>query len=399
MDKRKLLIMFCLALILPAPVLAENVDFGLNYGGYYSDNIFMSATKMRDYISRVQADINISLQKFNLYLDASADIYTDNPDFNSFNIKPGIQFLHYLKGRNAIYLDLSYVVLNYKELYTDFNYSGPQFQADVKFYTSPRSILKAGYLFQARSYTNYKSFDFRNHTAFVEVSRFFKSQTTVRLQAGFNYRYYPHIIDIEAFDLGENYNYYDHKSHGNMFQMGQGSGPGFPPGSNRFNYNSMSVPNVYGLLSIVQGLGTRVGITGEAELRKNFRGLEDAESLIKNSYIIYPYNDDYLWDGSRFSLGVKAVLFKQFSVEAAIAHYNKNYPGIYVMDQEGNVLEPVTQRKDTLLHCRLKLSGKIGKWDLEATAAYRDNQSGDFYFLYKTVTISAGIGYSFRGLK
>ena len=157
----------------------------------------------------------------------------------------------------------------------------------------------------------------------------------------------------------------------------------------------MSVPNVYGLLHISQGIGTRLGITGKAEFRKNFRGLDDAETLIKNSYIIYPYNDNYLWDGTRFSLGVNMVLFNEFSVEGLMSYFDKNYPGIYIMDVDGNVIEPATERKDSMLIYNLKLSKKIRQWDLFANVSYGDNRSNDDYFFYKLLTISAGIGYYF----
>jgi hypothetical protein len=192
---------------------------------------------------------------------------------------------------------------------------------------------------------------------------------------------------VENFDFGENYNYYNNrKSHGKMSKQPQRQSP---------MYKTMSVPNVYGVLHISQGIGTRLGITGEAEFRKNFSGLDDAETLIKNSYIIYPYNDNYLWDGTRFSLSINVVLFKEFSVEGLISYFDKNYPGIYIMDADGNVIEPVTERNDSLLLYTLKISKKIRQWDLFTNVSYRDNRSTDDYFFYTLLTISIGIGYYF----
>jgi len=382
---KKRVFIFMLALLVSGLLAAKNFNIGANYSGYYSDNIFMNVSQITDYVSQLQADIHFSVNKFNLYLNASTDIYADNPDFNSFYIEPAVEFFFSLKGRNAVSLSLSYPILNYKELFTDFNHSGPQFQANVKLYTTPQTLLKVGYLFQSRNYSNYESFDFRNHTAFLEINRFFNTQTNVRLQAGLHYRYYPHIV--ENFDFGENYNYYNNrKSHGKMSKQSQRQSP---------RYKTMSVPNVYGVLHISQGIGTRLGITGEAEFRKNFSGLDDAETLIKNSYIIYPYNDNYLWDGTRFGLSINVVLFKEFSVEGLISYFDKNYPGIYIMDADGNVIEPVTERNDSLLLYTLKISKKIRQWDLFTHVSYRDNHSNDDYFFYTLLTISIGIGYYF----
>jgi len=391
MSKNRLTLLFCLlvTLTLTAYPVPKDFNVGINYSGFYSDNIFMNASKVKDYISQLDTDLNFSLERFNLYLEASADIYTDSTGFNSFSIEPGVEYRHFLKGRDSVSMGLSYRVLNYKELYTDFNYSGPRFQAGTKFYITPQTLFKVNYRFQSRNYTNYESFDFYNHTAFVEIDRFFKSQTSLRLQAGFNYRYYPHIV--EGYDFGDDYNYYNH--HGS-----QGKGNPFGgPHSQNLEYNTLSVPNLYGLVQIAQGIGTRFAITGEAEIRHNFQGLDldRAETLIKNAYVLYPLNDDYLWDGSRLSLKLNIVLFKTLSLEGEFSYFDKDYPGIYIMDAEDNAVEPLTQRKDSLLFYQLKMSKRIGKFDLFSRLSYRDNDSTDDYFLYKMLTISAGIGYYF----
>jgi hypothetical protein len=399
MVKKGLTILCSMLLILTARLFPSEFNVGVNYGGYYSDNIFMNASQISDYVSLLQADLNLSVKKFNLTLAASAGIYNENPEFNSFSIEPGIEFFHSLKGRNAVFVTVGYAVLDYKELFSDFNYSGPKFQVNVKLHAASQALIKAGYTFEYRKYPNYSSFDFYNHKASVEINRFFKSQTNVQVEAGFNYRYYPHIV--QDFDFGDDYNYYDNKkSQGKWKHQGTGhhspmDPPSTDPGSGEYSYDSMGVPNLYGLLRVTHGFGTRVGLTGEAELRKNFRGLDNAEALIKNSYIIYPFTDDYLWDGLRLGLTIKAVLFKGIAAEGAFSYFDKHYPGIYIMDAEGNVVEPALERDDSLLLYSLRLSKKIGKLDLSANVLYRDNTSNDDYFHYNMLTISAGIGYYF----
>lgn len=377
----------------PGYLTAREPNMGISYYGSYSDNIFLNASKVKDYISQLQADLSVSLKRFNVYLDASADIFVDNPEFNSFNIEPGIEYLHPLKGRNALYLDLSYTILNYKDLYTDFNTSGPLIQAGIKLYTSPRTLLKAGARFQSRNYANFESFDFSNYNAFVEFNHFLKSQTNLRLQTGFNYRYYPHIL--ASYDFGDNYNYYKNRG-----SYGKAKGPrqNQPPVQN-LQYNTMSVPNFYGLVGINQGIGTRLGINGELEVRKNSQDFDhsSAETLIKNAYFLYPLNDDYLWDGVRLTLQLNMVLFNRLgvSVEGRVSYFNKNYPGVYIMDEEGNPIEPAVERNDSLLLYMLKISKKTRKFELFTDFFYRYNDSNDDYFFYKMLTISVGIGYYF----
>jgi hypothetical protein len=381
------------------------IDVNIGIDGLYTDNIFLNISNTKDYVSRFSAELNIPLKRFNVYLGASADIYAENPDFNSFYLEPGIDYFHPLKGRNSLFLGLGFRVLNYKEIYTDFNYNGPQLQAGIKLYTAPQAVVKAGYRFQSRNYANWESFDFYNHNGFVEFDRFFRSQTTLMIKGGFNYRHYPHIL--KEFDFGENFNYFNnHGTHGQGSGHGSGSGQGpggmnphFPPGTGpgQAGYNKISIPNAYAFLAVRQAVGTRLGITAEAEVRKHFSDLDfsKAETLIKNAYVLYPYNDDFLWEGTRLGLVVKSVLFKGFTVEASAHYYDKSYPGVDILDEAGNVIEPVTERQDRLLLYRLRASQKIAKLNLSVTLLYRDNDSNDTYFFYKMTTVSAGVSVFF----
>ncbi len=377
-------------------VQANEFSLNINYMGYYSDNIFMNANSVTDYVSQLHTDINFSVKKFNIYLDTTSGIFTENPNFNSINIEAGLEFFQPMKGRNGFSLALAYSLLKYKKLYTDFNFTGPRFQAEIKIYTSSKSFLKAGYSLEVRNYSNYGSFDFHNHKIFVEWNRFFETQTKIHFQTGINYRYYPHIID--EYDFGENYNYFE--NHGNSGHdpdhhgSGNKNGPGTEPVIELLSHN-LGVPNIYGLFQIKQAIGTHIGLTGETELRVNFSGLKNAETLIRNSYIIYPNNDNYLWDGIRFGLKLKTVIFTNISFEGSISYFNKNYPDIFIMDEEGMAIEPMEERKDSLLYYGLKLSKKIGKIGLSAFVSYRDNASNDSFFRYNTVTTAVDISYYF----
>jgi hypothetical protein len=372
-----------------------NLNAGIDYNGYYTDNIFMNASALKDYVSHFHGEFSYSRKNANLYLDAAAEIYADNPAFNSYTVAPGLEWFLRLKGRNSLFLDFSYSVLNYKDVYIDFNYHGPLLQAGLKLHPSTQTSVKALYSFESRNYSNYDSFDFSSHTISLEYNRFFKSQTTLRFQLGFNYRYYPHIID--NYDFGDDYNYYERYRHQGKGQ-GQGGahGPSGPGQPQPYTYSTINIPNIHGQVGVSQGIGARISITTEAEVRRNFRGLDNAETLIKNAYILYPLNDDLLRDGTRFNVGFKMVPWKEISVEGSVSYYDKRYRGVYIMDADGNVVEPAEERKDTLFLYTLRISKTIKAFDLIAAVSYRDNKSNDDYFLYKMVTISAGVGYYFQ---
>ncbi len=360
---------FILILTLISIIHAE-INFGAGINTYYSDNIFLNSTAISDFVNVFSADINYTSKHYNFYFDGDFSMFAENSDFNSYRIEPGIEMLKYLKGRNYIYFNISYPVLAYSDYYTDFNYNGPTAEAGFKYYLSPSLLFKSGYNLEVRTYPNFASFDFSNHTLFIELSKFFSSQTTIRLQTGFNYRFYRHIAKIipEA-DWS------------------------IDPDKN--SVNSMSVPNVSGILRISQGIGSRFGIYGESELRKNFRGLDEAETLINNSYVIYPYNDNYLWDGTRITFGVRFIPFAEIAVSGNISFMDKHYPGVYVMDEDGLVEDPKTERKDKLFLLDISVSKKFRKLNTYLRFVFRDNSSADFFFDYQMLTLSAGISYYF----
>jgi len=351
-------------------IIYAEINFGAGINSYYSDNIFLNSTAISDYVNVFSADINYTAKHYNIYFDGDFSIYAENSEFNSYRIEPGIELLKYLKGRNYIYFNLSYPVLVYSDYYTDFNYNGPSAEFGFKYYLSSSLLFKSGYNLEIRTYPNFSSFDFSNHTFFIELNKFFSSQTTIRLQTGFNYRFYRHIAKIFP---------------GSDWAMDQNKG----------SANSMSVPNISGILRISQGIGSKFGLYAEGELRKNFRGLDEAETLINNSYVIYPYNDNYLWDGRRITFGVRFIPFAEIAVSGNISIMDKHYPGVYVMDEEGMVVEPETEREDKLYLYNVSISKKFRKLNTFLSFAFRNNSSSDFFFDYKMLTLSAGIRYYF----
>ena len=402
----KKILVSILLLLLSGVLWTKNVNLEIDYNGYYSDNIFMNATAVGDYVSQLHAGIHYDAKPFTLYLDSSTSIYADKPQFNSYRLEPGVQYFHLLKKRNGIYLDLSYNILDYNEYYTDFNYNGPRFQAYAKIYLTGQTLLKAGYRFEARNYRSYRSFDFYNHNTFVEVMHFFPTQTRIQLSLGYNYRYYPHVV--QNFDFGENYRYYGPQSKGNMGGSmgggGDGNGGGMGhghtgihpgQGNQPLRFGSTNVPNLYAGFNVSQAIGARMDISAEVELKHNFQGLENAEALIKNAYIIYPYNDGYLWNGYRLTIQLKSVIFTSISLVGRVSYLDKDYRGILIRADDGSVALPETQRKDSLLKASLKVSKKFDHLELFTNIAYSDNSSNDSFFHYKMTTITVGIGYSF----
>ncbi len=381
MRKKTLSLFFLITLSMS--IQSGDLHLDLGYSGIYSNNIFLNSTGINDLVNQLQAELSYSQPKLNLYFNVSSGIYLENPEFNSFQIEPGLEYLHPMKNRNVLYLNLNYVLNRHRDYFTDFNYSGPMLHSGVKVYLNGRNLIKAGLNVEYRDY-EFSSFDFINNSAYVELSRFFSSQTTLRLKSGINYRFYPHIADY--YETDDDYNY---------FRIGQQKKGRRIPNIAKPLTHTMSIPNISGQFSLAQGLGTRLGITAEVELRKNFRGLENAETLIKNSYIVYPYNDDYLWDGTRFSIRLKAILFNEFELEAVLSKLNKNYPGIYVLDEKAVVVEPRVQRLDNQIICLVSMTKKMNKLDVFINVSLTDNKSADDFFRYSRYSVFTGINYLF----
>jgi len=380
---KRLLVLMMILLGAGAARLPGGLGVDVRYDGYYSDNIFFNASAVEDYVSNFGLSLDYTARNFTLFADVSASLFRDNGDFNSIKVEPGIEYLKYLKGRNYLYVTGGYSILGYRELFTDFNYHGPFAEIGLKYYIDQSFLLKAGYSFQKRIYQNFSSFDFDNHTLFLEANRFLNSNTTLRLRTGLNYRYYPHITIEEEVT-----------TDGAILMQGPGGkGPGKQPdpATPAIEANSISVPNVFAAFRVAQGFGPNLGLVGEVEWRKNFQGLQDAGQLIENSYVIYPYNDDYLWDGQRYSIYFNAIPAGEVVLNTSLSFTNKNYQGIYIMDEEGQVIEPYQQRQDHMVQVELKLSRQFKKFNLFISGLMRDNQSNDDYFTYKLWSVSTGV--------
>ncbi len=368
-----------------ATYAAAKVEVAVNtdISGIYSDNIFKNADAMADFISRLHTDLILSTNALEFYLDASADFYLDYPEFNYFTLEPGIRFFQKLKGRNSLFADFSYMLLQHNDLYTDFNYNGPMLQTGIKLYPGKGMQLKAGYRLEGRNYANYDSFDFFNHNAFVDISRFFRTQTTLTVRGGFNYRYYSHIAD--TFVRGEGYNYYRH-----WRRMDRKKPPPNRPGT-----HALGIPSLYAGIGVNQGIGARLGIEGEIEVRRNFKGLDNADTLLKNAYAIYPFYDSYLWDGFRLGLKVKWTAFAGIALVAGMEYYDKKYRGVHLRDESGERIVPEEERTASLLVYSLKISKQFEKLELFSRMAYRDNRSNDLYFDFAAFTAAVGAAYYF----
>ena len=376
-----------LILLVGAAWLPAELGVNVRYDSYYSDNIFFNAGSVSDYVSGLSLSLDYNEKNVSLFTDISASLFRENSDFNSFKIEPGIEFLKYLKGRNFIYASAGFSVLAYRELFTDFNYTGPFAELGLKYYLGTSFLLKGQYSFEQRNYSNYSSFDFLNHTFSIELNKFFKSSTTLRIRTGINYRYYPHIASLVE----------DSSDGAILFQGpggGNGPGPQEPDPVQEPANITLKVPNVFATLRVAQGFGPNFGLVGEVELRKNFQGLEDAGALIESSYVVYPYNDDYLWDGRRFSFHLNAIPFGELVLNMALSFYNKDYPGIYIMDEDGYVTEPLEERNDKMVQASFKVSKRFKKFSLYLIYITRNNQSNDYYFDYRMWTLSMGIGYA-----
>ncbi|MCK5221973.1 MAG: hypothetical protein KAR14_10365, partial [Candidatus Aminicenantes bacterium] len=98
MNKKLIIIIFFVLSINVMWGKGFNVGTGIN--SYFSNNIFLNSTSVKDLVTILSADLNLTGKNVNLYFEGDFSLFKDNSDFNSFRLTPGIQFLKYLKGRN-----------------------------------------------------------------------------------------------------------------------------------------------------------------------------------------------------------------------------------------------------------------------------------------------------------
>jgi hypothetical protein len=252
-------------------------------------------------------------------------------------------------------------------------YEGNEFSAylQLKLVLTPSLFSYYGLNFQQQNFDNLEAFSNWTSTAFIRLSRFFNTGTTVILEGNYlSKTYTPAGKENQALDFAE------------IVTVGDGSSQ-----------------QAVGLIRLAQSLGTTTGLSIQGLIRHN---TTNSVRYLGNSYGYYYsdeeiFDDPFGYDSQELQISLKSYLPWQIKVSFGSALILKHYHSRFAMDLNGDILDENTLRDDQRYNAWMGLQKSIGvsKGLLPLTLAlnyyFIQNNSNDPYYDYNSGFFSFGI--------
>jgi hypothetical protein len=352
---------------------------------HYSSNIFWDVNQVGDAAFSPGLGIEFSTNSWNVFLAADGRFYRENDFLNSSLVTGGFNLFKVFSARTSLFISPEFSIASYRDDLSFLDTAAPGLTLGVKHALSNRIFSRLGLGARYSDYLNEDSYDRLRLSAFLELSAFFPTQTTLRLTTGIHYLLFPHIRVPST------------SSTWNPSLPATASAaddrPVTPPAREPAPAASaidLAIPQPYLALRAAQGLGFKTGIVAELLYRRNLDPLQGLQSIAASEWALEQTDEDFFWEGTRLSLGLKTEAVLGLEITLDFSHFQKEYRGIEALDLDGIPVKPLVFRSDTLTQAALRVSRRIGGLGLFVSGSLRRNDSNDLYFRYDSYTISAG---------
>jgi len=397
--------------IFPVSAMAADEVSIIPYLDYnYSNNIFWDYSAVSDATFSPGLELNLASRQFNFFLNADSKIYRSNDYLNQSSISGGFNFYKMLSKRSTFFLSPDISLTQFKGDMSYLNTAIPSLTVGLKHFFSSQIYGRIGFNLRHSDYLEEDSYDHWRAAVFLEMSAFLKTQTTLRLTLGMNYLFFPHIVTeiaaaisvpatIEATAAAAT----ETKIRNRRGVPVQPSPPSPDPSTPQPEPEiplvsttvNLSIPQPFIVFRAAQGLGYKTGLIAEIQYRKNRDLLKDFDPLTIDEWALQRMDEDFFWQGTRFSLAIKTEAFFNMEIAVDFSYYLKQYDGLNALDMNGDPILPQAFREDRLSQVTMKITKSLGNFGLYLTGSYRKNVSNDLYFHYNLYTISSGLDYSF----
>jgi hypothetical protein len=315
-----------------------------------------------------------------------------------------------------MFISPEFSLIRYSDSVSFLNTTAPSITIGLKHALSAQVSGRIGAGLHYSDYLNEDAYDRYRLAAYLEMSAFFKTQTTVRLTLGMNYQFFPHIA-VQASTTAAT-----PVSLASAATSGSGAGsphnrgtpspgppdqteppdpppsdPGTSPPAAEPQLDAsptiidLTIPQPYVTLRIAQGIGFKTGIVAEFMFRKSQAPLEGIQSIAASEWALEQTDENFFWQGTRLSLGFKTEALLDLEIALDLSLSKKLYPGIAALELDGVAVQPLADRSDSMAQANARIAKKLGPLSLYVNASYRRNESNDLYFQYDFLTIAAGM--------
>ena len=432
----KSLINIFLVIFLSLPAMATTYQFSLTHNS--TNNIFQSYQPAADQITTASLSFggNSSLS---LYGNLNLNYLYRYSELSSFGGKLGADYLAPVGNKSAFYFALEGEAVIFRSLYNYFNNGTARFIANFKAYLSSSTIFRIDSVGQYRNY-KYAIFDNLSESIALSLSQYFRSQTTIKIEANYGYKYYVHP-GLTSTPAGTTTSTLSSLSARSSLYLGSYSFPdnllalGFVPeamnpsglgssmgqqglgrGNPKYNYKnggkyslsgipyqtsyytggkSLQIMALSGLIS--QKLGDRVELSFTGTRQWYLTGENPFSSSDEIYLVENPTYDQFSWQGYALKTKLAMELSKNLHSEFQYDYFSKEFPGITSYDLEGNSLG--LTRKDSRHQFSARLELNFSRISLFASYSYLKSSSNDPWFTWSGSIFSGGLTWDLSSSK
>ncbi len=345
-------LLFSLFVILTSllPLNSQDFSIGFSYNGTVSSNIFSNYEKIGDFINRGWLDFSLyPSRELEIYLSSGYSLFKENHYLNFLTLEMGGDWVKYLKGRSMIHFNAGINLQRFKSDYDYYNYYQPFLQGDFKYYLKNSLLFRASYSFEYTKFVYFPDYSNQKHRLFLQLNKFLPFEMTLRGEAGARLKFYTK--------------------------------------------DGSSIRQIYGRIRLSKGISYRIGLSGELTLKKNYVSESVPGKIEENFFFNTPFYDDFSWDGYWGFVQARAILLYEVEFTARASYYKRRFPRILALDLEGNPIQPLQDREDSLQQISVSLRRRWPSFQISLTYLYRTNLSNDPYFTFSDgiFMISTGI--------
>jgi len=377
-----------LLIMTSAPSLRADT-FALSFAEHAAANVFQTRYAERDWVSALDLSLAKDLSAASIFAGAGADLFALNPGLSFAGLRGGLDYLHPLGTRSALYFSVTASSSFFRPDYRDFDHLSLEAHGSFKSYLAESSIARAGYTLEYRNYGN-ALFDFISQAFTVSMDKFFPTNTTLKAGLGWGYKYFLHpypALELSPAVVGDGSQY----GYGGQHGRGPGgSGYFHEPGAER---GGAGIQNVSVSSLLAQGLGSRLGLSLSGARQWIVSGRTPFLSSEEFYLAENPTFDAFSWEGGSLSGALTAHGPWDTELKMVYTVSEKMFPGIESMSLDGVSLG--ITRKDRRRQAEVRLEKLFTRFALFLSYAAVDNRSNDPLYTWKGPFLSGGIRWDF----